>query len=396
MKKKIAIIGGGTSALVLSLLLDSNKYEVHIYEKNKTIGRKFLVAGDGGFNLTHASNIQEMIKCYSPNSFLKQSLLHFTNEDFRLLLLSIGIPTYEGTSKRVFPEKGYKPIQVLNAFLYALQNKGVLLNTEMEWKGWKNGRLIFGAEEIVVGADFVVFALGGASWPVTGSTGTWTAYFSQMKITTMPFSASNCGFTTSWSADFKQLWQGAALKNIALYTNHSSQKGEIVITSKGIEGNAVYALSGEIQNQLKEKGCASINLDMKPSFSLEKVTNILIHSKQKNTSNALRHDLKIPEVLISLLKECLCKEDFLDYSKLAHSIKGLKISILESSPLEEAISSIGGVSLNVVDKNFEIRTLPNHFCIGEMLDWDAPTGGYLIQGCASMGALLAKYFNELK
>jgi len=396
VKKKIVIVGGGTSALVLSLLLDSKKYEIHIYEKNKKLGRKFLVAGDGGFNLTHASNIQEMIHKYRPTYFLEQSLLYFTNEDFRLLLHSLQIPTYVGSSKRVFPEKGYKPIQVLNSFLDILKSKGIILNTEKEWKGWKNGKLIFGIEEKEVEADFVVFALGGASWPVTGSTGSWISYFSQKKISTIPFVASNCGFTTNWSKEFKDKWQGSALKNIALFTNSSYQKGELVITEKGIEGNSIYALSGKIQNQLKERGRASVFLDIKPNVSIDKVEEKIFQSKQKNTSSILRVDLKIPEVLVSLLKESLSKEDFLNHTILAHSIKGLNITLVESAPLEEAISSIGGVSLNAVDNNFEISTFPNHFCIGEMLDWDAPTGGYLIQGCASMGAWLAKYFNELK
>ncbi len=395
MKKKIAIVGGGTSALVLSLLLDSNKYEIDIYEKNKKLGRKFLVAGDGGFNLTHASNIDEMIQKFSPTFFLEQSLQNFTNEDFRLFLRDIGIPTYIGSSKRVFPEKGIKPIQVLNSFLTAIEKKGVIFQTEKEWKGWKNGKLIFGIEETEVEADFIVFALGGASWPITGSTGSWISYFLQRNIPTIPFVASNCGFTTNWSKEYKQIWQGTALKNIALFTDSSYQKGELVITAKGIEGNAIYALSGEMQRQLKVNGSASVHLDMKPNVNVEKIEEKLLQSKQKNTSNILRIDLKIPELLVSLLKESLSKEDFLNHTILAQSIKGLNISIIESSPIQEAISSIGGVSLNAVDNNFEIRSLPNHFCIGEMLDWDAPTGGYLIQGCASMGAWLAKYFNQL-
>jgi len=392
MKKTVAIIGGGPAALLFAAKLDAEQFDVTIYEKNKSFGRKFLVAGKGGFNLTHAEAIADFIERYTPVNFLEKSLLNFTNVDLRDWLLDKGIPTFVGSSKRIYPEKGIKPIEVLNKILAVLEAKNVTFKFKKEWKGWdEQNRLIFNEGETVE-ADIIVFALGGGSWKVTGSDGTWRTTFQEKGIETSPFKPANCAYKINWKADFIAKHSGTPLKNIALYCGENSQKGELVVTDFGLEGNAIYALSPQIQSQLDESGLATISLDLKPQLTSEQIQSKLDNSSKKLTT-FLKEEIKLSRAQVDLLKSELSKDEFLNPTLLVSKIKALRLTINSAANLDEAISTTGGIALSAVDENFQIKQLSNQYCIGEMLDWNAPTGGYLLQACFSMGVALADELN---
>lgn len=394
--KTLAIIGGGPSALMLAAMLDEEKYQVHVYEKNAAVGRKFLVAGDGGFNLTHSESIDSFVTRYTPQDFLEPALRAFTNQDLCVWLKSIGIETYTGSSKRIFPVKGIKPIEVLNSFLEKIKSKNVQLHVFHEWKGWsKTNALVFQnkKEEVIVDADIIVFALGGASWTVTGSNGTWLEVFQQKGIQTIPFQASNCAYKVEWPKNFIAKYEGQWLKNISVSTEDQVKHGELVITKFGLEGGAAYALSPLLRKQLFTNGVAQINIDLKPTFSKEELIQKLSVKTTKSITQILSAELKLSDTQIALLKAFVSKEEFLNIETLASSIKSFSVSIVGMAPIDEAISTVGGIARSEVDEKFQLNVLPNQYVIGEMLDWDAPTGGYLLQGCFSMGAWLAKTFN---
>lgn len=393
MKKSISIIGGGPAAMLCAAFLDEKKFDITIYERNQSLGRKFLVAGKGGFNLTHSEPIATFVQRYTPASFLEASLRAFTNTDLRDWLLNVGIPTFIGSSKRVYPEKGIKPIEVLQAIEQVLIQKGVKIKNKLTWKGWTdNNDLLFDNNQETP-SDITIFALGGGSWKVTGSDGSWLDTFNKKGIYTLPFQASNCAYQIDWEANFIHKHEGSPFKNIAITCNGKTQKGEIVITQFGIEGNAIYALSPQVREDLNDKKTARLYLDLKPSLTKDQLLHKLTHSKSKKNSDSLKKDLKLSSSQVALLKTIVPKDDFIALPSLVTFIKSLPLDVVGISPLDEAISTTGGVSLQAVDTQFQLRDLKNNYCIGEMLDWDTPTGGYLLQACVSMGVQVAKHLN---
>ncbi|MBN8702561.1 MAG: TIGR03862 family flavoprotein [Bacteroidetes bacterium] len=396
MKKSIAIIGSGPASLILAATLDEALFDIVVYERNFAPARKFLVAGDGGFNLTHSEDMEQLITRYTPSIYLEKCLRSFTNIDLQKWLKQLHIETFIGSSKRVFPVKGIKPIDVLNAILYKLKSRNVRINTKHEWKGWNNkNELLFRNEEkeFVVNHDIVVFALGGASWSKTGSDGKWTAYFNEKGIETIPFQPSNCAFAINWDKDFIAKAEGQPLKNISVMCSKKEKKGEIVLTQFGVEGGAVYALSPEIRKQLEENTTATIFIDLKPTLTKETIFEKLNSAMNRTISKTLQNEIKLNELQIALLKSVLPKEDFVNPINLALRIKQLPLLITRMASIEDAISTVGGIALQETDENFQLTKLPNHYAIGEMLNWDAPTGGYLLQACFSMGYYLANLLN---
>tara|TARA_B100000768_G_scaffold123973_1_gene114680 strand:+ start:101 stop:1291 length:1191 start_codon:yes stop_codon:yes gene_type:complete len=391
-KKKISIIGGGPSAFLLACFLDPEKFSVTIYEKNKTFGRKFLVAGKGGFNLTHSETTQELINRYTPTGFLDKALQNFTNTDFRNWLDTIAIPTYIGSSKRVYPKQGIKPIEVLNAIAKTLKEKGVTIKYEHTFSGWNNTDEPL-LNKVAIKTDYTIFCLGGASWKITGSDGKWLDSFSEKGIKTKIFQGSNCGYKINWNKDFIKNHEGTPLKNITISCDTRLQKGEAVITTFGLEGNAIYGLSPQIRAQLAANLKAAIYIDFKPSLSIENLYAKMQVSGYKNTSQILKKEIKLSAAQIDLLKAYVSKEEYLNKEILAKKIKSFPLEILNTASIDESISTVGGIDLSAISQNFELEKLANQFCIGEMLDWDAPTGGYLLQGCVSTGVWLAKYLN---
>ncbi len=393
MKKTVSIVGGGTAAIAIAAFLDNQKFEVTIFEKNKAIGRKFLVAGKGGFNLTHSEQIELLIERYTPKALIKEVLLKLNNNDLRNWLHLIGIPTYVGSSKRVYPIKGIKPIEVLKAIQTVLIEKGVKIDYNKTWTGWdKSNNLVFEDKELVE-SDYVIFALGGGSWKVTGSDGNWLSTFKKKGVGVNPFQASNCAYAIDWKNDFILKHAGAPLKNISISCLNKKQKGEVVVTQFGLEGNAIYACSPEIRSALKKQKKATIFIDLKPTLSYEEIATKLNKTKSKNTTELLKSELKLSTVQIALLKTYVSKDTFLNIDTLALKIKSLPLIIINVAELDKSISTVGGVCLSGIDPNFQLNTIENNYCIGEMLDWDAPTGGYLLQACFSMGFGLANHLN---
>lgn len=389
----MAIIGGGTAGLFLAAFLNTKLYDVTIFEKKYSPGRKFLVAGDGGFNLTHSEELSTFKSRYTPVSFLDNALEHFGNADLRAWLLDLGVPTFVGSSGRVFPEKGIKPIAVLRTIEAHLIKRNVQFKFNKTFTGWdKENSLEFNSNEIIK-SDYVVFALGGSSWKVTGSDGSWLNIFNKMGIDTVPFRSSNCAYQIKWDEMFIRNHEGKPLKNISISLNNKNQKGEAVVTKFGIEGNAIYGLSPQIQAALAVHNEVEVYIDFKPTNNLENLIQKISDSKS-NFTTTLKDKIKLSRTGIDLLKTTLTKEAFLDIQTLAKFIKYFPLKIIGSAPIDEAISTSGGVNLHAVDSNFELKKLKNHFCIGEMLDWDAPTGGYLIQASASMGVYLAHQLNN--
>lgn len=396
-QKSIAIIGGGASALMFASQINTKLYDVTIYEKNLTLGRKFLVAGDGGLNLTHSEHSNDFLSRYTPASFIKPYFQAFNNTDLNNWFWDMGIETYVGSSKRVFPLKETKPIEVLNAILALVKKNEVKIETLHNWLGWtEKNELLFNHQniELTLKPDFTVFALGGASWKITGSDGTWLPLFAQKEIRTIPYQASNCAFEITWPAEFIEACEGQYLKNIAINCGSLSKKGELTITKLGLEGGAIYALSNKIRTQLKDKNEAIVYVDLKPTLHLGAIEKIL-SNHSKSVSEILKFDLNVNATQVALLKAILSKEDFLSAEILAENIKKLPIKIIGTAPIDEAISTVGGIALSEVNTNLELNKMPNNFCMGEMLDWDAPTGGYLLQANFSMGNYLAEYFNGL-
>jgi uncharacterized flavoprotein (TIGR03862 family) len=356
------------------------------------------VAGQGGFNLTHSEDIEMMLTRYNPASFLKNSLEKFSNTDLLNFLNSLGIQTYVGTSKRVFPVKDTKPIEVLNALLNFLKQKGVTIKTNFNWKGFDaDNKLVFetASKEQKVDANITIFALGGASWKVTGSDGLWLGHFEKKGITCLPFRPSNCAFEIKWPEGVSEKFKGKALKNCSFFSGEKEIKGEAVLTSFGIEGSGVYPLSGEIRKQLDANKSADLFIDFKPQLTKAEIKKRLVENENKALSRFLESDLKLSKTVLLLLKTFLSKEEFTDSEILSSKIKQFKLTITSLAPIDEAISTVGGIALNEIDENYELKKMPQHYAIGEMLDWDAPTGGYLLQASFSMGYHLAKHLNKI-
>lgn len=393
MKKKICIVGGGPAAMILAAHLDPNKFDVHLFEKNKTLGRKFLVAGKGGFNLTYHCDQASLMQTYTPDTFLQNALDFFNNNDVRSWLDSIGISTYVGSSNRVFPTKGIKPIAVLNAILDQMKKANVQIHTEMHWLGWDDNLDLKFNESESINYDIAIYAVGGASWKKTGSSGQWLDKFSNNNIPTKSFRASNCAFQVHWPDTILDSYEGKPLKNIGISINEKNQSGEIVITKFGIEGNAIYPLSSQIQDSLHLHENATIYIDLKPVFTEEKIYQIIVNSNKLKMSDILFHDLKLSRLHIAILKSNTTKSTFIDAAQVVKKIKKLPIKIIGSAEIDAAISTTGGICLSALNDSYMIKDMPDQYAIGEMVDWDAPTGGYLLQGCFSMGRYLAHILN---
>ena len=415
-KKNITIIGGGASALMLASSLDSSKFNIYLYEKNAALGRKFLVAGKGGFNLTHSEDYTQFVERYHPPNFTEPFLNLFSNTHFRNWLKSIGIETYVGSSKRVFPIKGIKPIEVLKAIESQLQKNKVSIFYNHTWQGWDNDELIFSYnnQHVTTKPDVVVFALGGASWKVTGSDGSWTTFFNEKGIQINKFYPSNCAYKINWNSAFIKTHQGNALKNCEFTCGNISQKGEAVLTEFGIEGSGIYPLSAEIRKQLirpnishpelvsgshemlkqvQHDGVAKLYIDFKPDLSLEEIKKRLENKGNLSTKDVLEKKINLTSTQVELLKLASSKKEYNDAHFLSQLIKSYPLNVTDFAPIDDAISTVGGLSLEEVNEDLEIKNLPKHYVIGEMLDWDAPTGGYLLQACFSMGKYLADKLN---
>jgi len=384
-KKQIIIIGGGPAGLMAADLL-STAHNVSLFDKEKNVGQKFLLAGKGGFNLTNNLRGEELAGKYSPAGFMNRALSDFDSTALRQWLSSLGVPTFVGSGSRIFPEKGISPVDVLNKIRAKLTEQGVQFHPEHELAGFDNDRHVTlknNNQEVIHKSDYILFALGGASWPKTGSAGSWRTVFESMGIVTKPFQASNCGINISWPESVRQFHAGKPVKNIRLSADNDEESGEVVITDYGMEGNAVYPLVPTIRNMLNKNMPAHIVIDFKPSNTEEQ---LLQKTGGKNVLTKEYGKLfNLTSVQMAIIKAFTGKENFLSLPGFISSIKKLALPVDSLRPVAEAISTIGGIDLKEVNDDFSLKKYPWIYVIGEMLDWDAPTGGFLLQGCFSMG-----------
>lgn len=389
-RKIIAIIGGGAAGLMAADILSRN-CEVHIYEKGKTLGRKFLVAGNGGFNLTNNAQGEALYTKYTPIEFLQPALKAFNSQDTRNWLAEPGIPTFVGSSGRVFPEKGIKPITVLQKIKDRLLNQGVQFHFQHEFLRFNSENkpvVKFQTTEIAIEAVHYIFALGGASWPVTGSTGNWLEVFRLLGIKTLPFQSSNCGVNVNWPMEFRERFSGAPLKNLQISIGGFSLKGEALITDYGLEGNAIYPVVPKVREALNAGKEAVLRLDFKPQNTVGQ----LLQKVQGKNIQAKNYEqvFKLSKAQLALIKAFTSKENYLNPELFVKYIKQLEIPVTSLRPVEEAISTVGGIALSEVNPDFSLKQFPHISVVGEMLDWDAPTGGFLLQGCFSTANFAAQ------
>jgi hypothetical protein len=391
---KIAIIGGGPAALSAAYFL-SSAYKVTVYEKEKNIGQKFLVAGKGGFNLTNNLSGNELVQKYKPKIFLKNAIDNFDSTKTRAWFSKLGIETFTGTSGRVFAEKKHKPIDVLDAIRDALIIKNIEILSNHEFIGFddkSNPIISTKNQSMIAEADYFIFALGGASWPITGSDGNWTKVFNKLGVGTIPLEPSNCGINITWPKNILKFHIGKPIKNSTIQIGEKLFTGEAVLTKYGLEGNLIYSAVPKIRKLIKNN-FTTISLDFKPNNS----ENELL-SKIKNnppSTKLYKAKLNLNSTELALIKSFTKKEDFSNSAEFIKNIKHLKIPVNSLRPIDEAISTVGGIDIEELNLNFALRKYPKIFTIGEMVNWDAPTGGFLLQACFSMGKLVADHLNKL-
>jgi uncharacterized flavoprotein (TIGR03862 family) len=415
--RMVAIIGGGPAGLMAAEEIASAGHLVSVYDAMPSVGRKFLLAGVGGMNITHAEPAEDFRARYTASSQFINTLKQFDSVALRNWVHGLGIETFVGTSGRVFP-KDMKAAPLLRAWLHRLRGLGVTFYPRHRWLGWgenvggKNTtELIFSTLENgntitkTITADAVVLALGGASWQRLGSDGAWVPLLRERNITVNELVPSNCGFDVAWSEMLRSQHAGAPLHGIGLSCTDlqgmsRSVLSEAIISAYGIEGTGIYALSKYLREQLEQNGSALLNIDLLPDLPLDKIVQRLNKPREKNSlSNFLRKQLHLSPAKLALLRELTTKQTFENTDLLAMSIKKLSVTLTATRPIDEAISSAGGVSAKDLDAAFMLKKIPGVFCAGEMLDWDAPTGGYLLTGCFASGRTagfgVVKYLREI-
>ncbi len=384
----VAIIGGGPAGMIAADRL-ADTCEVHLYEQGRTLGRKFLVAGEGGLNITNSA--EDFLQHFTPSDRMRDAVREFDPAALRTWLSELGIPTYVGSSGRVFPERGIKPAEVLKVIVERLKKKGVHIHMQHSFVGFdEKVRPVFEHQgsRISVDADRTLFALGGASWAKTGSTGEWLAYFESIGLRTVPFQASNCGVEVDLP-EAMSVHAGKPLKNISITVGERTIRGEATITEYGLEGNAIYPIVPLIRAQLQNGGTAELILDLKPDSTLDE-----LRAKYQDSSwNERMAALNMDRASVALVKAFTPKERYLA-GYLAEDIKALRLSISKLRPIEEAISTVGGIAMEEVAEDFSLIKHPHLYVAGEMLDWDAPTGGFLLQGAFSTGYAAAQAINS--
>jgi uncharacterized flavoprotein (TIGR03862 family) len=393
-KVNAAIIGAGPAGLMAAEVIAQGGAKVTVYEAMPSVGRKFLMAGRGGLNLTHSEPLDAFLTRYrevAPK--LTAAIEAFPPDRLRAWCEALGQPTFVGTSGRIFPQ-ALKASPVLRAWLRRLDASGVQFSLRHRWTGWDDGgRLLFQTPEGLraVEADATVLALGGASWPRLGSDAGWVETLRAGGVEISPLKSANCGFTVAWSTVFRDRFEGVPLKGIALSFSERSVRGEAVITRDGIEGGAVYALSAELRDRILQSGDAKLYVALRPDSVSGALIRRLSASRGKQTfSNWLRKAAQLSPVAIGLLQEIAIASGIslasLSPENLADLINAVPIQLTGIAPIARAISSAGGVAFDELDASFMLKRMPGVFAAGEMLDWEAPTGGYLLQACFATGA----------
>jgi uncharacterized flavoprotein (TIGR03862 family) len=421
-KKKVAVIGGGPAGLMAAEVLIEAGVAVDLYDAMPSVGRKFLLAGKGGLNLTHSESADRFAERYGARRAQIEALLKgFGAPELRSWSHDLGVETFVGTSGRVFP-KDMKAAPLLRAWLQRLRHPrhgggGVAFHMRHRWTGWADDghTLRFETPQgaVLARADGVVLALGGGSWARLGSNGAWVPLLTARGVAVAPLLPANCGFDVAvqgvqlpqgralpvqvvparagWSEFFATRYAGQPFKTVAIsFTNaqglHFRRKGEFVATATGVEGSLIYAVSALLRDEIIRSGHATLSLDLLPDISAERVLAEVSHPRgSRSLSSHLKSRLGIEGIKAAVLHELLGKEEMRDASKLAAAIKDLPLQLVAARPIDEAISSAGGVLFEALTPDLMCEALPGVFCAGEMLDWEAPTGGYLLTACFASG-----------
>lgn len=396
-KKTAAVIGGGPAGLIAAETLAQAGLSVTVYDRMPSLGRKFLLAGRGGLNLTHSEDLPAFLARYGDAApLLREAIEAFPPAQLRAWAEGLGQPTFVGSSRRVFP-RSFKTSPLLRAWLRRLNELKVIFAPRHDWTGWNDaGELCFrnAGKEIAIRPDVTVLALGGGSWPKLGSDGSWTSFLETRGISITPLRPANCGFTVNWTEKFRS-FEGAPLKTITVSFNGQTLRGECVVTRDGLEGGVIYALSAAVRKTIDANGAATVHIDLCPDVAAAALLEKLNAPRGKQSlSNTLRKAAKLSPVAIGLLYEAALSFgkslSALKTDDLASLIKSVPVRLTGVQPIETAISSAGGIAFDALDQNFMLKKMPGIFAAGEMLDWEAPTGGYLLQASFATGQAAAK------
>jgi len=398
----VAVIGGGPAGLMAAEVLSASGAQVHVYDAMPSVGRKFLLAGRGGLNLTHSEPFDVFMTRFGERrAQLEPMLALFGPQQMREWASGLGIETFVGTSGRVFPTD-MKAAPLLRAWLHRLRAAGVQFHMRHRWMGdgvFDTASLRFAtpAGGIAAKADAVVLALGGASWARLGSDGAWVPWLQAQGVEVAPLLAANSGFDgTGWSEHFSSRFAGQPFKSVAIsftdgHGRHFARKGEFVATAKGIEGSLIYAASALLRDEIAAKGSATLLLDLLPDRSAEQVLAAVTHPRgARSLSSHLKSRLGLEGIKAGVLHEALSREAMQDAAQLAATIKAVPLKLIATRPVDEAISTAGGVRFDALDAQLMSNALPSVFAAGEMLDWEAPTGGYLLTASMASGAAAAR------
>lgn len=385
----VIVIGGGPAGLMAAEVVSQAGLQVDVYDAMPSVGRKFLMAGKGGMNITHSEPMADFLTRYGSRREQIEPLLQtFPPDALREWIHGLGVDTFVGTSGRVFPTD-MKAAPLLRAWLHRLRESGVRFHMRHSWTGWnEKNELRFSTPdgERCINPSATVLALGGGSWPQLGSDGEWTPLLAGHGAQVAPLRPSNCGFDIAWSDHFRERFIGEPLKSVSASFGDIRKQGECVITAHGIEGGLIYALSALLRDEIDNKGNATLHLDLLPDWSAQRVHTEVSHPRgSRSLSSHLQSRLGLKGVKANLLREVLSAEQMNDTALLAATIKALPLRLTAARPLSEAISTAGGVCFESLDAHLMLKESPGIFCAGEMLDWEAPTGGYLLTACFASG-----------
>ena len=401
-RNSVAIVGGGPAGLIAAQRLAERGWKVQLFEAQATVGRKFLVAGHGGFNLSNAEDAKHFAGRYGAESTRFSALLaNFSAADLRTWAADLGIGTFVGTSGRIFPVAAHKPADLLRAWLGRLGELGVEIKTRHRWLGFAGATGLrlsdesagaAAAREFIIEPTATVLALGGASWAKTGSNGAWVPLLQEIGVPVVPFAPANCGAEVAWSDFFREKVGRAPLKNIALCVNNGpAVRGELMLTDYGVEGTPVYALTPQVRAAQVAGGPAVLHLNVKPDLPPGALLQKLRQPRGKASfPEFLKKVLHLGPPVPTLLREVAPEAAALEPEALAALLTAVPLPVTGLRPLDEAISTAGGIAFSAVNDNLMLWQRPGTFVAGEMLDWEAPTGGYLLQGCFSTGAWVAR------
>ncbi len=375
------VVGGGPGGLMAAEVLAQGGCAVTVVEHMPSVGRKFLLAGRSGLNLTHSEAIDMMLARYGNQAGrLESALRAFDGDALRAWSAGLGEPTFVGTSGRVFPHS-LRATPLLRAWLHRLATLGVVFETRTRWLGWDDDAVVLehAGQRKMVRPDVTVLSLGGASWPRVGSDGGWVPILRNAGVVVNDLRPANCGVEIEWSADFANLFAGQPLKNVALSISGLSVRGDAMITSSGMEGGPVYSLSAPIRDAV-DRGMAVLAVDLQPDLEVDRVADRLRRRRPKDSmSSTLKRTMGLSATTIAWLREVVAAPLPTTPDELAALLKEVPLPVQGVVPIDRAISSAGGVSMDEVDESFMLRRKPGTYVVGEMLDWEAPTGGFLLQ-----------------